>query len=213
MVEDKFIYIRSQHGIKFHDLPSVDCHINRGYDEFKIKYHKTFIEILYTFYERKYTPNHILFLIISPIPLNPDRIVQLLDRVLQMGWGDDFLYVKMTLTGRIVDWLKIRCPAFYLEHVDPRYEKEKIVKDCDILIRCKDGEYRYFYQLLNDYIDFDEHVEEIERVVSLVREMGDDLLRMVYTYDIRKILDSYGSYRFLISDDKLTYLKYLLDTI
>lgn len=212
MVEN-YIYIRSQHGIRFHELPSTDYYINRGYDKFQIKYHRTFTEVLYTFYENN-SPNSILFLIYSPISLSPKRIVQLLDKVVKLTWADDFVYVKMTTTGKIVDWLKISCPTFYLEHVDPVRDKDKIARDCDILIySIATKDYRYFWDLLLYYCLYEEDdlKRDIIRVVELVKEMGDDLLYMTFRYDVEKFLEEYEYY--IYDEERLKFLHYLLNVI
>ena len=178
------VVVRVQHGVKFHELPGAEYEFSDKYGKYYVKTHKTFTEVLHTFTDLG-GKNDVLYLVDGVN--NPQLALKYVRRAEKLVWGDDLLTVVFE-GGKVKDFIRISCPAFFLDEVNPRNRSDwsKIARHCQVLYR---EELLDLDGLLVDYcLRFDESKkEDINKIRDFVRRYGDDLTSFVVDYKIRKV--------------------------
>ena len=177
------VIVRLQHGIGFHELKGAVYLFRDKTGDYLIKIHKKFTEVLYIFYDLG-GENRILFLIDGV--RNPRVALEYAKKARKLTWGDDFLIIVFR-NGKVKDFIRISCPPFFLDEIDPRNRRDwpKIAENCQVLYG---KNLLDLDTLLKEYCFwFEESVKEnILRIKRFIKKYGDDLTTYVLNYKIEK---------------------------
>jgi len=178
------VVVRVQHGVEFHELPGARYEYQDRTGKYVVKTHRTFTEVLHTFHDLG-GENKVLFLVDGVN--NPRIALEYAKRARELSWGDDLLTVVFE-GGRVKDFVRISCPNFFLDEVNPRNREDwpEIASACQVLYG---RELANLDGLLVDYcLRFDESKkEDILRIREFARKYGDDLTNFVVDRKIEEV--------------------------
>ncbi|MHC1624876.1 MAG: hypothetical protein ACXQS2_02650 [Methermicoccaceae archaeon] len=103
-------------------------------------------------------------------------------KLLDLSNGDDLIYAEFTETGRLIHYIRIDLPPFFMEGRDPRRprDREEIMRRSRILFYFDKFNPIDFEKTLVEYcFDFmDNRMETLRKFKEMIDKLGDDLLTM-----------------------------------
>ena len=171
--------------------------IKKGSSEYHLFFMRTGVivlkkyESLVDYHTELTVPNEILVYIDEKVTAK--EAVKITDRVHKLSHGDDMVYAEFK-GGRITRAIAVRCPAWFMERVDPRNKEHwnKILSSCWVELLTRDGDEFSkidLGDLLHNIIwdDTEKWVEKLRKLIKTCRELGDDLLNWIVNRKVKEI--------------------------